>query len=50
MLALDNQRMLPAHGVGNEIHKVMLVKIFCAKHDLLPELSPFRFFHPANAG
>ena len=26
-----------------EIHKVMLVKIFFTKHDLLMELSPFRF-------
>gem|GEM_PF-3004258 len=33
-----------------EIHKVMLVKIFCAKHDLLPDLSPFRFIQILHCG
>jgi hypothetical protein len=31
------------HGDQNEIHKVMLMKIFCTKHDLLMDMSPSRF-------
>ena len=35
---------IPGHPTRQmEIHKVMLVKIFCTKHDLLTELSPSRF-------
>ena len=34
--------MPPKHGDQSEIHKVMPVKIFCAKHDLLMELIAFQ--------